>query len=142
MAHAFLQLPVATKLVKEWSNAGKRHLIGPVEHFAVVCVRRVWMPYLNHARVLLFVDHSCVRAACVSGTSKDPIWRSLLIELERADSEAMMGWIARVPSPSNPADAPSRGSSDFPVFGTCSRDDPSCCFTGEALSPLEVEKGK
>ena len=55
-------------------------------------------------RVLLFVDHSGVHAACVSGTSKDPVWRSLLIELECA----MMGWIARVPSPSNPADAPSK----------------------------------
>ena len=87
------------------------------------------------------MDHSGVHAACVSGASKDPVWRSLLIELECADADAMMGWIARVPSPSNPADAPSRGSADFPSFGTCTRDDPSCCFTGEALSPLRVEKG-
>ena len=48
--------------------------------------------YLNGSRVLLFVDHSGVHAACVSGSSKDPIWRSLLVEFERADANPMMGW--------------------------------------------------
>ena len=138
----FFSCRLPPKLVKAWSDAGKRHLIGPVELYAVVCARRVWAKFLNRARVLLFVDHSGVHAACVSGTSKDPIWRSLLIELERADADAMLGWIARVPSPSNPSDALSHGSADFPTFGACSRDEPSCCFTGRALSPLEVEKGK
>ena len=97
-------------IIRRWSDTGKKHLIGPVELYAVVCARRVWGSFLNHARVLIFVDHSGVHAACVSGASKDPVWRSLLIELECADADAMMGWIARVPSPSNPADAPSAGA--------------------------------
>ena len=114
----FFSCSVPANIIKRWSEAGKKHLIGPVELYAVVCARRVWSHYLNRERVLFFVDHSGVHAACVSGTSKDPIWRSLLVELECADADAMMGWIARVPSPSNPADAPSRGSADFPIFGT------------------------
>ena len=104
----FFSCSVPPNVIKRWSEAGKKHLIGPVELYAVVCARRVWSRFLNRERVLLFVDHSGVHAACVSGTSKDPIWRSLLVELECADADAMMGWIARVPSPSNPADAPSK----------------------------------
>ena len=138
----FFGCSLPPSIVKRWSDAGKKHLIGPVELYAVVCARRVWATYLNRSRVLLFVDHSGVHAACVSGSSKDPIWRSLLVELECADADPMMGWVARVPSPSNPADAPSRASADFPVLGECSRDEPTCCFTGASLSPLEVEKGK
>ena len=103
----FFSCSVPAGIIRRWSDTGKKHLIGPVELYAVVCARRVWGSFLNHARVLIFVDHSGVHAACVSGTSKDPVWRSLLIELECADADAMMGWIARVPSPSNPADAPS-----------------------------------
>ena len=115
-------------------------LIGPVELFAVVAARRLWGSYLDSSRALFFVDHSGVHAACVSGTSRDTVWRSLLVEFERADAVPMIGWIARVPSASNPSDAPSRGSSNFPFWGTCSRDHPSCCMSGELLSPLELKR--
>ena len=129
----FFSCGIPPSVIRRWSDSGKKHLIGPVELYAVVCARRVWGSHLDGSRVLLFVNHSGVHAACVSGSSKDPVWRSLLVELECADANPMMGWVARVPSPSNPADAPSRASTDFPVFGECSRDEPTCCFTGEAL---------
>ena len=136
----FFACRMPATLVQKWSNAGKRHLIGPVELFAVVVARRLWGSYLDSSRALFFVDHSGVHAACVSGTSRDTVWRSLLVEFERADAVPMIGWIARVPSASNPSDAPSRGSSNFPFWGTCSRDHPSCCMSGELLSPLELKR--
>ena len=88
----FFSCSLPPSVIRRWSDSGKKHLIGPVELYAVVCARRVWGNHLNGSRVLLFVDHSGVHAACVSGSSKDPIWRSLLVELECADADPMMGW--------------------------------------------------
>ena len=115
-------------------------LIGPVELYAVVTARALWKKFLDGARALIFVDHSGVHAACVNGSSHDRLWRQLLTKLEIADSVPMIGWYARVPSQSNPADAPSRGSCDFPTWGTLTREHPRCCISGELLSPL-VETG-
>ncbi|CAE6964726.1 SLC24A2 [Symbiodinium natans] len=95
----FFACRMPATLVQKWSNAGKRHLIGPVELFAVVVARRLWGSYLDSSRALFFVDHSGVHAACVSGTSRDTVWRSLLVEFERADAVPMIGWIARAEQP-------------------------------------------
>ena len=122
-------------LVRKWCSDGKKHLIGPVELYAVVTARASWKNFLDGARALFFIDHSGVHAACVNGSSHDRLWRQLLIKLEVADLVPMIGWYARVPSQSNPADAPSRGSRAFPT-----REHPRCCISGELLSPL-VETG-
>ena len=123
-------------LVSDWSKSGKKHLIGPVELYAVVTARMCWRRFLDGARCLIFVDHSGVHAACVNGSSYDKLWRELLLQLEVADSVPMIGWYARVPSQSNPSDAPSRGSDDFPVWGTVTRDHPHCFIHKMPLSPL------
>ncbi|CAE7474182.1 unnamed protein product, partial [Symbiodinium sp. CCMP2456] len=124
-------------LVSDWSKSGKKHLIGPVELYAVVTARRCWKRFLDGARALFFVDHSGVHAACVNGSSHDKLWRGLLLKLESADAFPMIGWYARVPSQSNPSDAPSRGSCNFPIWGTVMRDHPLCCFSDAPLSPLD-----
>ena len=69
----FFACEMPPELVQSWSDAGKRHLIGPVELYAVVTARKVWRSFLNSARALFFVDHSGVHAACVSGTSRDSV---------------------------------------------------------------------
>ncbi|CAE7406578.1 unnamed protein product [Symbiodinium sp. CCMP2592] len=128
------------ELIRRWGAGGKKHLIGPVELFAVVTARVVWREFLDGARTLFFIDHSGVHAACVNGSSHDGLRRELLVQLEMADAVPLIGWYARVPSFSNPADAPSRGSSEFPVWGTLLRDHPHCCISNVPLSPLG-EKG-
>ena len=89
-------------------------IIAPVEFYAVVVARRLWKKFLDSSRSLIFVDHAGVHAACVSGASRDKVWRSLLLELELCDCVPMIGWYAGVPSPSTPA--PCKGSRDFPVW--------------------------
>ncbi|CAE7242070.1 unnamed protein product [Symbiodinium sp. CCMP2592] len=113
------------KLVRTWSASGKKHLIGPVELYAVATARALWREYLDFSKGIFFIDHAGVHAACVNGSSHDSLWRLILLKLEEADANAMIAWYARVPSQSNPADPPSRGSNLFPVWGTCSRDHPS-----------------
>ncbi|CAE7635303.1 unnamed protein product [Symbiodinium sp. CCMP2592] len=121
-------------LVKTWSASGKKHLIGPVELYAVTTARLLWREYLDFAKGIFFIDHAGVHAACVNGSSHDRLWRLILLKLEEADAKPMIAWYAHVPSQSNPADPPSKGSGLFPVWGTCSRDHPKCCISGELLS--------
>ena len=93
------QLPDA--LVKEWAATGKLHLIGPTELYAVVLARRLWSSFLDGSRCVFLIDHTGVLAACIKGSSRDALWRSLLIHFEVADSCPCIPWFARVPSPSN-----------------------------------------
>ncbi|CAE7465617.1 NaCP60E [Symbiodinium sp. CCMP2592] len=91
-------------LVKAWSASGKKHLIGPVELYAVTTARLLWREYLDFAKGIFFIDHAGVHAACVNGSSHDRLWRLILLKLEEADAKPMIAWYARVPSQSNPAE--------------------------------------
>ncbi|CAE7679056.1 RE2 [Symbiodinium sp. CCMP2592] len=113
----FFACAIPLSVVQSWEALGKRHLIGPVEMYAVVCAREAWAKHLDMQRVTMYVDHSGVLASLVKGSSKDPLWRQLLLIFESCDAEAMLPWFSRVPSASNPADPPSRAKSIFPVRG-------------------------
>ena len=121
-------------LVQEWSSTGKKHLIGPTELYAVALSRGLWRKFLDNRRVIFFVDHAGVLAACIKGSSRDQLWRRILLCLEASDATPALAWYTRVPSFSNCADPPSRGSGDFPVYGSLHRDNCHCIFSGTALS--------
>ena len=121
-------------LVREWSSTGKKHLIGPTELYAVALSRGLWRKFLDNRRVIFFVDHAGVLAACIKGSSRDQLWRRILLCLEASDATPALAWYTRVPSFSNCADPPSRGSGDFPVYGSLHRDNCHCIFSGTALS--------
>ena len=61
-------------------------------------------------RVILFVDNWPALDVLVKGTSLQREWRDLLLLLEDPLEDNFMLWVARVPSASNVADHPSRGS--------------------------------
>ncbi|CAE7236545.1 unnamed protein product [Symbiodinium sp. CCMP2592] len=82
-------------LVKTWSASGKKHLIGPVELYAVTTARLLWREYLDFAKGIFFIDHAGVHAACVNGSSHDRLWRLILLKLEEADAKPMIAWYAR-----------------------------------------------
>ncbi|CAE7387257.1 unnamed protein product, partial [Symbiodinium sp. CCMP2456] len=85
-----------------------RHLIGLVELYALVLARFVWKDYLDHQRALFFLDHSGALASAIKCSSRDELWRELLLQLEIADKGSCIAWYARVPSASNAADPPSK----------------------------------
>ena len=98
---------VRNEVIARWKAAGKKHFIGPTELLAVVTARVLWARFLDGARTFVFIDHSGVLSACIKGNSRDESWRDLLLAFERADSHVpMLPWYSRVPSTSNPADAP------------------------------------
>ena len=104
---------VPSILLETWHAKGKRHLFGQVEMYTVLLARSCWADALDNSRVIFFVDHSGVLAACISGSSKEETWRKLLCALEKADERPALQWFSRVPSHSNISDGPSkpRGSS-------------------------------
>ena len=94
------------------------------------CGRKI----IDGQRVIYFVDHSGVLSAMIKGSSRDDLWRSLLLHYESFDSECpAIAWYARVPSKSNAADGPSRGGWRFPVVGSFVEDALRCFGSGKVL---------
>ncbi|CAE7660014.1 unnamed protein product [Symbiodinium sp. CCMP2592] len=129
----YFGVTLSDSLVDLWAESGKKHLIGLVELYALVLARFVWGRLLDDRRVLYFIEHVGVLAATINCTSRDELWRALLIHLEKADARPCIGWYARVPSQSNPADPPSRGCWIFPMCEHAIRDHLACFATGELL---------
>ena len=64
---------------------------------------------LQDARVLYFIDNEGVKEALISGTTRSQASRDMLVECMIEDSQSnSLPWYARIASPSNLADAPSR----------------------------------
>ena len=101
---------VPDKVVKLWHSDGKVHVIGLVELYACVVSLLHWKPLVASRRVVMFVDNWPALDALVKGTSLQLQWRNLLLLLEDPTEDNFMLWVARVPSSSNVADHPSRGS--------------------------------
>ena len=92
---------VPPEVMESWTSDGKVHVIGLIELYACVVS-------LLHRK--MFVDNWPALDVLVKGTSLQSQWRKLLLLLEDPSEENFMLWVARVPSASNVADHPSRGS--------------------------------
>ena len=82
----------------------------------------------------MFVDNWPALDVLVKGTSLQEDWRKLLLLLEDPAEDTFLLWVARVPSSSNVADFPSRGSVLELAFlrpFTCVS--PKCPMLGSAL---------
>ena len=101
---------VLTQVVDSWQSEGKTHVIGLVELYACVCALKHWGESIPSRRAILFVDNWPALDVLVKGTSQQLSWRRLLLVLEEPTDEVFLLWVARVPSSSNVADHPSRGS--------------------------------
>ena len=87
----------------------RRQLVGQAELLPVVLAQHLWAPLFRERRALIFVDNDAARHAIIKGAS--PSGPSAILVDAFWTMEAELGafsWIERVPSPSNPADAPSR----------------------------------
>ena len=71
--------------------------------------QHLWAPLFRERRALIFIDNDAARHAIIKGAS--PSGPSAILVDAFWSKEAALGafsWIERVPSQSNPADAPSR----------------------------------
>ena len=81
----------------------------------------------------------------VKSSSRDDLWRSLLLHYKCFDSECpAIVWYARVPSKSNVADGPSGGDWRFPVVGSFAENALKCVGTigvGVKSAPSFARRG-
>ena len=102
---------VPPELLELWHAAGKKHVIGQVELYALVVARHTWRSHLHERRVIFFIDNWAVLDSYIPGTSRESTWRALLYFIEKDDLEKpCYACATRVPSESNVADPKQRDS--------------------------------
>ncbi len=100
---------VRDDLVQRWLDTGKRQLVTEAELYAVVTAVHLWADRIKGARVLLFVDSEPAMYSLIRGTSDIDPCAELVHEYSRTHARVQsFVWFVRIPSKSNPADAPSR----------------------------------
>ena len=94
-----------------WKLHGVEHPICEIELLALICGLSLWSSDLERQRCLTFVDNNASLDAVIRNKSSSGPMRHLLCLLADLDSRVQwMSWYGRVPSHSNVADAPSRGT--------------------------------
>ena len=100
---------VPPELLAVWTAAGSKQVIGQAEIFPVLLARKFLQGKCKHRRILIFVDNDSARQALSKGRSPVPASNAMIqyiLSLEM--KEPALVWYSRVPTHSNPADAPSR----------------------------------
>ena len=101
---------VPDSIVKRWVSEVGEHIICQIELYAMVCIRRMLAPELRGRRSIFFVDNDSARFSIIKGRSGSESMCLLAHAFHELDAiHPTYWWIARVPSYSNPSDAPSRG---------------------------------
>ena len=121
-----------------WKTDGREHVIGLVELYACVVALRHWKNLFKSERIIMFVDNYGAQDCLVKGTANVKAWRDLLLVLEEMDDELFQNlWVTRVPSQSNPADFPSRGTvAELDFLGAMTQAQPTCPLAHTKLEML------
>eukprot|EP00435_Cladocopium_sp_Y103_P054817 s1566_g18.t1 len=91
-------------------GASKKTIIFEAELLAVIVAFSLWKNLLANSPVVFFVDNNSARDVAISANSRSRLIAGLVEQLLKAEEfAACYCWFGRVPSPSNPADDPSRG---------------------------------
>ncbi len=99
----------------------KRTIILEAELLALVVALNLWRPLFGGCPTVFYVDNNSARDVAISGCGRSAVASSLLdILLEAEMQSGIFAWYSRVPSLSNPADDPSRGSSSWLKAAGCS----------------------
>ena len=132
----FFASKVHPRAVSEWSRDMK-HIIGPVELYAVIAARLHWHQFISGQCIVYYVDNYPVLDALIKGTSTAVTFRDLLACYERKELHGYSwAWFSRVPSESNCADAPSRGEYQGLVDKGWTHDRCVCPIFGDLLEDL------
>ena len=129
---------VPSETFDSWRVDGREHVIGLVELYACILALQHWKDLFKSERIILFVDNYGAQDCLVKGTSSVTAWRTLLMVLEEMDDELFQNlWVTRVPSQSNPADFPSRGSiHELSFLGHMTQSQPVCPIAHTKLEML------
>ena len=100
---------IVESLRDAWIQQVGEHLICQLELYAMVCIRWSLKHLLHDRRAIWWVDNEAARFAIIKGQSGSDVMNHLVRAYFSVDGGfPSYGWVERVPSFSNPADAPSR----------------------------------
>lgn len=104
-----MSFTVPDDVLREWKKDGHEQVIAQAELLPVLLVKKQMRWALEGSRVLYFIDNEGVKEALITGVTKSTASKSMLIECMKEDSQNQsLPWYARIPSPSNISDGPSR----------------------------------
>lgn len=104
----FMSEKTPTPLMSVWQLRTPK-IISTLELFAAVASVERLASEIQGLRVFLFVDNEAARASLISMYSPIKVHATLLSKLSQiVQDHSIFLWVARVPSPSNPSDEPSR----------------------------------
>ena len=87
----------------------KHTIIFEAELLALLVAFVLWTNYISKSPVVLFIDNNAARDVAISAHGRSKMISGMIEQLLRAeDISACFCWFARVPSPPNPSDGPSR----------------------------------
>ena len=98
----------------------KKTIIFELELLAVCCAFKVWSQVFRSSPLVVYVDNNSARDVAISGSGRSESAKTLLNALLCVEqSEGILPWYQRIPSPSNIADLPSRERcEEIELFGT------------------------
>lgn len=116
--------------IDSWAEHFKKQYVTEAEVLAVLMAILTWQHKMSGRRVIFFIDSEPVKHSLIRGTSKAPICaRIIRIIHSKLYELKCFSWFTRVPTKSNPADAPSR----FSIQETVS------CFNSTVVTPVLCE---
>ena len=100
---------VPERFVDEWKEH-KTAIILEVELYPILLIKHRYAEELHDRKVIWFIDNDAARDGLISGSSHSETAQDIIYTYYNCERERpSFSWFARVPSKSNPADAPSRG---------------------------------
>ena len=97
---------------------GQKHIITEAELLPVLVARFLFRRRLFGRPLLSLIDNEAAKCALVKSASSNEACAAIVEGVGDCDLvDGVVAWYARVPSPSNLADDPSRGADPSPVPG-------------------------
>ena len=103
---------IPADLIQHWQATGQQQVISQAELAVVVAMRHMLKERLSGRRVMYFIDNEAAKFSLLKGTSGKEAMQQLTAAFHAVDlAFPSIAWVERIPSESNPSDAPSRGRS-------------------------------
>ena len=124
---------IPADLIRHWQATGQQQVISQAELAVVVATRHMLKERLSGRRVIYFIDNEAAKFSLLRGTSGKESMQQLTAAFHAVDlAFPSIAWVERIPSESNPSDAPSRGRSSECVKAL------SGVYSGKIGMPEEV----
>ena len=100
--------------------ARSKQIILEAETMALIVAARLWGHLLKGRPTVFYIDNTSARDTCIANNPRTELPRRLMDLVLKAEEEfCFYAWYARLPSPSNPSDKPSR--EDLENYRLCGR---------------------